>query len=79
LRFLDSRSLYVANIYGDAPTTDLETNPDEVQIARLIVNSRDRLTAPMTGGSGQAVHLEPATRSQVETLPHCGSSTPLCD
>ena len=70
MRFLDSRSRYVANIYGDAPTTDLETNPDEVRITRLI--------APMTGGSGQAVHLEPASRSQVETLPRCGSSTPLC-
>ena len=39
LRFLDRRKLYVANIYGDAPTTDLETNPNEVQITRLIVTA----------------------------------------
>ena len=49
------------------------SNPDEVRITRIIVDSRDRLIAPMTGGSGQAVHLEPASWSQVRTLPHCGS------
>jgi hypothetical protein len=30
---LERRTAYVAGIYGDAPTTDLETNPDEVQTA----------------------------------------------
>ncbi|HWM08905.1 MAG TPA: glycoside hydrolase family 97 protein [Solirubrobacteraceae bacterium] len=79
LRFLDSRRLHVANVYGDAPTTDLETNPNEVEITRMIVSSRDRLIAPMTGGGGQAVHLTPATGSQVRTLPRCGASTPLCE
>jgi alpha-glucosidase len=78
LRLLAPRTLYVANIYGDAPTTDLETNPDEVQITRLVVSSHDRLVAPMTGGGGQAVHLTPATRSQASTLPRCGADTPLC-
>ena len=42
LRFLDSRTYFVANVYGDAPRTDLETNPDEVRITRIIVDSRDR-------------------------------------
>ena len=79
LRFLDSRRFYVANIYGDAPTTDLETNPNEVEITRIIVSSGDRLLAPMTGGGGQAVHLQRATRSQLSTLPRCGSATPLCE
>ena len=76
LRFLDSRTSYVASVYGDGPTTDLETNPDEVRITRVIVSSRDRLIARMTGGSGQAVHLEPARGSEVRTLPRCGP--PLC-
>lgn len=53
LRFLERRKLYVANIYGDAPTTDLETNPNEVQISRLIVDSRDSLIAGMTGAAGK--------------------------
>jgi hypothetical protein len=50
LRFLDRHTSYVANIYGDAPTTDLETNPNQVQITRVIVNSRDSLVALMAAG-----------------------------
>jgi alpha-glucosidase len=79
LRFLERRKLFVANIYGDAPTTDLETNPNEVQITRLIVTSRDSLTAPMAAGGGQAVHLAPASAQDARTLPRCGSTTPLCE
>jgi hypothetical protein len=79
LRFLDSRTTYVANIYGDAPTTDLETNPDEVQITRLVVTSRDSLVALMAAGGGQAVQLTPATASDIGTLPRCGPGTPLCE
>ena len=69
---------YVADIYGDAPTTDYETNPNEIQITRVIVNRRDVLRAPMTVGGGQAVHLRPATREDLRTLPRCGENTPLC-
>jgi alpha-glucosidase len=69
LGFLDRGRPYVANIYGDGPTTDLETNPNEVQITRVIVDSRDTLVARMTGGSGQAVHLTPASGHDVGTLP----------
>jgi hypothetical protein len=78
LQFLRPHTRYVANIYGDAPTTDLVTNPDEVAITRLIVDRRDTLHAPMVGGGGQAVHLAPATAQDVATLPHCGRTTPLC-
>jgi hypothetical protein len=79
LRFLPPRTAYVANIYGDAPTTDLETNPNQVQITRLIVTSRGSLIALMAAGGGQAVHLRPATARDVGTLPRCGPSTPLCE
>jgi alpha-glucosidase len=79
LRFLDKRTPYVANIYGDAPMTDLETNPNEIQITRLIVNSRGTLVAPMAGGGGQAVQLTPATANDLSTLPRCGPATPLCE
>jgi Glycoside hydrolase 97/Glycosyl-hydrolase 97 N-terminal/Glycosyl-hydrolase 97 C-terminal, oligomerisation len=78
LRFLDSRAPYVANIYGDAPATDLDTNPNQVQITRLIVTRRDTLIASMAAGGGQAVQLTPATRQDTRTLPRCGASTPLC-
>jgi alpha-glucosidase len=60
LGFLDRRTRYVATIYGDAPDTDLETNPNEVEIRRVVVDSRDALTAVLAGGGGQAVHLTPA-------------------
>jgi alpha-glucosidase len=79
LRFLRPRTPYVASIYGDAPTTDLETNPNEVQITRLIVDNRDSLIVSMAAGGGQAVHLTPATTQDVRTLPRCGPSTPLCE
>ena len=44
----------------------------------VIVDSRDSLVAAMTGGSGQAVHLTPASAHDARTLPRCGSGTPLC-
>ena len=79
LRFLDRRTRYVANVYGDAPATDLETNPNQVQITRLIVTSRDTLIASMAPGGGQAVELRPASAQDERTLPRCGASTPLCE
>jgi alpha-glucosidase len=76
-RLLPAGTRYVANIYGDAPTTDYETNPNEIEITRVIVDRNDTLIAPMTEGGGQAVHLNPATRHDLRTLPRCGQ-TPLC-
>ncbi len=78
LGFLQSRGPYVANIYGDAPGTDLETNPNEVEITRVVVDRRDVLAAVMGAGGGQAVHLAPATADDLRTLPRCGADTPLC-
>ncbi len=59
LRFLDGGRRYLATIYGDAPDTDLETNPNAVQITRRVVDRHDALTVRMAGGGGQAVHLQP--------------------
>jgi alpha-glucosidase len=79
LRFLEPRTRYVANIYGDAPTTELETNPNQVQVTRLIVGSGDTLVAPLAGGGGQAVQLTQASPGDISTLPGCGPATPLCE
>jgi alpha-glucosidase len=79
LRFLEPRTPYVANIYGDAATTDLETNPNELEITRLIVSSGDTLVASLAGGGGQAVQLTPATAGDISMLPRCGPTTPLCE
>ena len=79
LRFLGRRGPYVAEVYGDAPDTDLETNPNEVAIARFVVDGRDRLVAAMAAGGGQAVRLRPATRRDLRTLPRCGAATRECE
>ena len=50
LRFLDRDRRYLATIYGDAPDTDLETNPDAVEITRRVVDRSDRLIVRMAGG-----------------------------
>jgi hypothetical protein len=78
LRFLEPRTPYVANVYGDAATTDLETNPNDIEVTRLIVTSGDVLVAPLAGGGGQAVQLTPATSADLAGLPRCGPTTPLC-
>jgi alpha-glucosidase len=59
LRFLDRGRRYVATVYGDAPDTDLETNPNEVRITRRVVDRGDTLVLRMAGGGGAAVHLSP--------------------
>jgi alpha-glucosidase len=69
---------YVANVYGDGPATDYETNPSELQVTRIVVDRGDVLKAPMAAGGGQAVHLTPATREDLQTLPRCGDDTALC-
>ena len=79
LGFLESGRPYVANIYGDTPTTDLETNPNEVEITRLLVDRRDALVARLAAGGGQAVQLTPASAHDLRTLPRCGAATPLCE
>lgn len=76
--FLDGNRPYVATIYGDAPTTDLGTNPDQVEITQVLVRSHDTLVARLAAGGGQAVTLERATDSQLRILPTCGETTPLC-
>jgi hypothetical protein len=69
---------YVANVYGDGPATDYETNPSELQVTRILVERGDVLKAPMVAGGGQAIHLTPATREDLQTLPRCGEDTALC-
>jgi alpha-glucosidase len=78
-RLLKPGRRYVANIYGDAPATDYDTNPNEIQIARIVVDRGDTLIARMTEGGGQAVQLRPATHRDLRTLPRCGRDTSLCD
>ena len=63
---------------GDASTADYETNSNEIQVSRITVDRRDILRASITTGSGQAVHVQPATRGDLAKLPRCGNHKPLC-
>jgi len=63
LRFLERGTSYVATVYADAPATDLETNPNELQVTRSIVDRHDTLSVRLAGGGGQAIQLTPASAS----------------
>ncbi|GAA2801677.1 glycoside hydrolase family 97 protein [Saccharopolyspora taberi] len=78
LQFLDPGTTYTATVYGDAPGTDLENNPDQVEIKRVLVKSTDSLIARMAASGGQAVKLEPASKTDLETLPNCSQDTSVC-
>ncbi|WP_051353214.1 glycoside hydrolase family 97 catalytic domain-containing protein [Thalassobacillus devorans] len=69
LDFLDNGQKYVAEIYSDGPEADLEENPTQVSIDRVIVDSKDTLTASMAAGGGHAVRLYPADKEEVKKLP----------
>ena len=59
LTFLKPGVRYTATIYGDAPDTDLETNPTAYAITRQTVTSDDVLTLTLAGGGGAAVSFLP--------------------
>ncbi|WP_139823803.1 glycoside hydrolase family 97 catalytic domain-containing protein [Thalassobacillus devorans] len=69
LDFLDNGEKYVAEIYSDGPEADLESNPTPVSIDKVIVDSKDTLTASMAAGGGHAVRIYPADEENVKELP----------
>ncbi|MHA6804505.1 glycoside hydrolase family 97 protein [Salinifilum ghardaiensis] len=56
---------HVAHLYTDAPDTDLESNPEAVAVSRFLVTARTTVPARMTGGSGHAMRIVPATEEDV--------------
>ncbi|MGW0893863.1 glycoside hydrolase family 97 protein [Saccharopolyspora sp. NPDC002578] len=51
---------YVAHFYRDAPGTDVETNPNEVEVDHRLVDASTVIRAELAGGGGHALHLAPA-------------------
>ncbi|MBQ9193563.1 MAG: glycoside hydrolase family 97 protein [Bacteroidales bacterium] len=59
LTFLRPGVRYTATIYGDAPETDLETNPAACEITSYTLTSDDTLTLRLAAGGGAAVSFIP--------------------
>ncbi|MBO9565764.1 MAG: glycoside hydrolase family 97 protein [Niastella sp.] len=66
LTFLDKAQQYVAVIYGDAPDADWKNNPEAYKIESFLVNSATTLKLKLAPGGGAAVHLKPATASDLK-------------
>jgi len=59
LNFLDANKTYLAEIYADAPETNLQTAPEKYEIRTTKVKAADTLTMKLCNGGGQAIHLIP--------------------
>lgn len=70
LNFLDKGRTYIATIYGDADSTNWETNPGSVEIGQYRVRATDNIYAAISKAGGNAVMIKPAT---VENLQHISS------
>ncbi|MGG3572924.1 glycoside hydrolase family 97 catalytic domain-containing protein [Bacillus gobiensis] len=75
LKFLEKDQKYVATIYSDGSEADMENNPTEVSIDKVIVDSKDKITASMVGSGGHAISLEPATKKDLKNYPDYKSKT----
>ncbi|UOQ45754.1 glycoside hydrolase family 97 catalytic domain-containing protein [Halobacillus salinarum] len=69
LNFLDKDKMYVAEVYSDGQDADWETNPNPVEIDKVIVESADTFTASLAAGGGQAVRIYPASEEEAKELP----------
>lgn len=69
LEFLDEGQKYMAEIYADAPETDLESNPTAYIISRHIVTKDTILKMKLAESGGQAVSLFPVSEAEAEGLP----------
>ena len=57
LYFLEPDRQYMAQIYRDGPATDWETNPYEIEIERMPVDSETTLQLQLAPGGGQAIRF----------------------
>ena len=57
LDFLDKNKKYKAEIYADADTTDLESNPTAISISEKVVTAAETLKLSLKGGGGQAIRF----------------------
>lgn len=58
LSFLDPQARYEAQIYADAPGTDLNNNPEAISITTKEVTAKDNLRLHLGAGGGAAVRFK---------------------
>jgi alpha-glucosidase len=68
LGFLDPGTVYVAEVWADAPDAHWRTNPQAMTTATGLVDAADALPARLAPGGGLAIRLRPATAAEADTL-----------
>lgn len=67
--FLDPEKSYIATLYIDTEETDFEKNPQSYSIQKVIVNSKSKLSQPVSIGSGFAITIfEVSDKSETKGL-----------
>jgi alpha-glucosidase len=69
LDFLESGTIYVAEIYADGPGANWLDNPLSIDINNVLVESSTRLILKLAPGGGTAVRFRSAKPSEIDTLP----------
>ena len=68
MSFLDDKTWYVADIYGDAKDAHWQKNPMAYKIEKALVNNKTKLNQTLAAGGGVAISLRKATPNEIKTL-----------
>jgi alpha-glucosidase len=60
---------YVAEIYADGPDADWESNPYDMVIEQMLVDSKTTLQIRLAPGGGQAIRIRLADQDDIDQLP----------
>jgi hypothetical protein len=66
--FLDTKTWYIATIYGDAPDADWQKNPMSYKITKVLVNSQSVLKQILAPGGGVAISVKKAAKDEMKGL-----------
>lgn len=69
LDFLTPDVVYVAEIYADGAGADWKTNPYPLEISKVLVDSRTKMSLELAPGGGQAIRFYPASAEEIAALP----------
>jgi len=66
--YLDTKTWYIATIYGDAADADWKANPMAYKIQKVLVNSKSVLKQKLAPGGGVAISLKKAEKDEMKGL-----------